>query len=172
MTTNRPAKRTAPSRRVAPAQTQPETKPAEVEPEAVEVQEESVETSEELTPEQIQIRDLQDQLAKALGSKDPELENDVVANPGDEKNILIHFVRDGFCELGTVWYRGQELELEPNTPQYTAAKKWALLDSAEQETIYGAQYYRQGSWRGKEWEDEEAAKAEKSRGRAAPRISK
>lgn len=159
MTTNRPAKRTPPVKRVAPAKS---VAPAVVTPEP---------GTEELTPEQLEIRELKDQLAKTLGAKDPELENDVVNNPGDEKNILIHFVRDGFCELGTVWYRGQELELEPNTPQYNAAKKWALLDPAEQEALFGAQFYRQGSWKGKEWEDAEAAKAEQRRGRAAPKIS-
>lgn len=157
MTTGRP-----PAKKVAPRVAAPATSAPE---------ETVVTPEEELTPEQREIRDLKDQLAKSLGAKDPELEHDVVANPGDEKNILIHFIRDGFCELGTVWYKGQELELEPGTPQYDAAKKWALLDSTEQEEFYGAHYYRQGPWKGKEWEEEQAAKAERRRGRAAPRIS-
>jgi hypothetical protein len=123
----------------------------------------------ELTPEQREIRELKDQLAKARGSKDPETEYDEVSNPGDEKNILIHFVRDGFCELGVVWYKGQELELEPGTAQYNAAKTWANLDSSEQEEFYGEVYFRQGAWKGKDYEEEQAAKAERRRNRAAPR---
>lgn len=125
----------------------------------------------ELTPEQREIRDLKDRLAKAEGSKDPELEYDTVQNPDDKENILIHFVQDGFCELGTVWYKGQELELEPGTPQYESAKGWATLDSSEQEELYGQQYFRKGPWKGKDYDDEAAAKAERRRNRAAPRIN-
>lgn len=126
----------------------------------------------ELTPEQIEIRDLKDKLAKSEGAKDPETEYDTVSSPGDEKNILIHFVSDGFCDLGAIWYRGQELELEPGTAQYEEAKKWASLDSSEQEEIYGRVYFRQGPWKGKDYEDASAAKAERSRNRAAPRINR
>jgi len=125
--------------------------------------------SAELDEAQRQIAELKDQLAKAKGANDPELVHDEVKNPGDEKNILIHFVRDGFCDLGTVWYKGQELELEPGTPQYESAKQWARYTPEEQEEFYGEVYFRQGPWKGKDYEDEAAAKAERRRGRAAPR---
>lgn len=119
---------------------------------------------------QREIDELRDQLAKAKGAKDPELEHDKVTNPGDEKNILIHFVRDGFCELGAVWYKGQELELEPGTPQYDLAKSWASYTPEQQEEFYGDVYFRQGEWKGKNYEEDSAAEAERRRGRAAPRF--
>jgi len=128
-------------------------------------------TEPALTPEQRRIKELEDQLARVNGAKDPETEYDEVANPGDEKNILIHFVRDGFCELGTVWYKGQELELEPGTAQYNSAKSWANLESSEQEEFYGEVYFRKGEWKGKNYEEEAAAKAERRRNRAAPRVN-
>jgi hypothetical protein len=127
--------------------------------------------SAELDEAQRQIAELKDQLAKAKGANDPDLEHDKVANPGDEKNILIHFVRDGFCDLGAIWYKGQELELEPGTPQYDSAKSWANYTPEQQEEFYGEVYFRQGPWKGKDYEDEAAAKAERRRGRAAPRVA-
>ena len=130
-----------------------------------------VKPESELTPQEREIRDLKDQLAKAQGAKDPETEYDEVSEPGNQENILIHFVRDGFCELGVIWYKGQELELEPGTAQYDSAKRWATLDSSEQEEFYGDQYFRQGPWKGKEYDEEAAAKAERRRNRAAPRIN-
>jgi hypothetical protein len=131
----------------------------------------STQPEAELTPEQKRIKDLEDQLARVQGAKDPDTEYDKVANPGNEKNILIHFVRDGFCELGTVWYKGQELELEPGTAQYDSAKTWANLESSEQEEFYGDVYFRKGEWKGKNYEEEAAAKAERRRNRAAPRLN-
>lgn len=136
-----------------------------VESQAVEVASET----QEPTAEQLEIERLRDELAKAKGANDPDLEYGTVQNPGDEKNILIHFVRDGFCELGTVWYRGQELELEPGTPAYAGAKKWANLSADEQEEIYGDVYFRKGEWKGKTYEEKAAADAERRRGRAVPR---
>jgi hypothetical protein len=125
--------------------------------------------SQELTAAEKEIADLKDQLAKAKGAKDPDLEHDTVTNPGDQKNILIHFVKDGFCEFGTVWYKGQELELEPGTAQYNAAK--TSLTPDQQEEFYGDVYFRQGEWKGKNYDEKEAVEAERRRGRAAPRVT-
>lgn len=121
------------------------------------------------TAEQAEIQRLKDELAKALGNKDPEVEYDKAEERED--NILVHFVRDGFCDLGAIWYKGQELEVSPGTAQYESVKKWANLDSTEQEERFGAVYFRQGPWKGKGYEDPEAAAAEARRGRAAPRVS-
>jgi hypothetical protein len=157
--------RATPARKATPAKAEAQGTSATSSPE-VEV---SSQTEEELSQAQREIEDLKDQLAKAKGAKDPELEYGTVENPGDEKNILIHFVRDGFCELGTVWYRGQELELEPGTPAYNGAKSWANLSADEQEEIYGEVYFRKGEWKGKAYEDKAATEAERRRGRAVPR---
>ena len=116
------------------------------------------------------IKELQDQLAKALGRKDTEFEEEQVANPGDEENILVHFVRDGFVDLGTVWYKGQEVEIEPTSASYADVKRWSEYSEEEQIEYYGNVYYRKGPWKGKNYEDEAAAKAEKRRNRAAPRV--
>lgn len=134
---------------------------------------EEVETSStELEEAQKKIAELQDQLALAKGSNDPELEFDEVTNPGNKKNILIHFVRDGFCELGTIWYKGQELELEPGTPQYESAKRWAFYTPEEQEEFYKEVYFRAGPWKGKDYDDPSATEAERRRGRAAPKVTR
>ena len=128
------------------------------------------ENTTELSAEQKEIQDLKDQLARANGARDIETVDEEVANPGSEENILVHFVRDGFTDLGNIWYKGQEVEVEPGTENYRSAKKWADYTEDEQIEYYGAVYFRKGPWKGKNYEDEAAAKAEKRRNRAAPRV--
>jgi hypothetical protein len=151
---------------------------------------------DQLTPEQRQIRYLADQLARERGAKDPEQELEVPVAPGAEGNILIHFLEDGFTALGSVWYRGQELEFEPNSGAYADTCDrfgWSWLslagDDFGQVERYGKVYFRPGPWPGKpltaaasaaydtpgapkpsEEELERAEKAETKRQRAAPRL--
>jgi hypothetical protein len=151
---------------------------------------------DQLTPEQKQIRYLQDQLARERGSKDPEQELAAPAQPGAEGNILIHFLEDGFTALGAVWYRGQELEFEPDSPAYRdtcdrTGWTWLSLagDDFAQVKRYGKIYFRRGPWPGEplaaaagvaydtpgapkpsEEELERAERAEARRNRAAPRL--
>lgn len=168
-----PAKKAQPSLRSEAAS--PDTSATEegtttVGPEKESTTDLSSNSTQEQTPEQKKIQELQDQLAKALGNKDPEVEDEEVTNPGSEENILVHFVRDGFIDLGSIWYKGQEVEVEPSSSNYQSAKKWADYSEAEQIEYFGDVYFRKGPWTGKTYEEEAAAKAERRRNRAAPRV--
>lgn len=151
---------------------------------------------DQLTEDQRKIRYLQDQLARERGAKDPELELEPPAQPGAEHNVLIHFLEDGFTALGSVWYRGQELEFEPGSGAYRDTvdrNGWSWLslagDDFAQVERYGKVYFRPGPWPGKaltaaatqpydtpgapkpsEEELERAEKSEAKRRRAAPRL--
>ncbi len=112
----------------------------------------------ELTPEQKQIRDLQDQLAKERGNKDPDLEFEPAVENGE--NILIHFVADGLTALGTIWRIGQELEFTHGSPAYQDTcdrfgRSWLDLRNDEQAQIarWGEVKFRVGPWPGKSYVD-------------------
>jgi hypothetical protein len=79
---------------------------------------------------------------------------DLSGDPSAPESVTIHFVDDGFTVLGKVWYRGEELTLEPGSQQWEEApsyrgKIFALLDEFEQEEIWGRRFFREGLWRGK-----------------------
>ncbi len=109
----------------------------------------------QLTPEQQRIRDLEDQLAKERGRKDPDVELETVP-PGAGETILIHFLEDGFTALGQVWYRGQELEVAPDSGAYADTcdrhgRSWLDLrhDEFAQAERFGKVMFRVGPWPGK-----------------------
>lgn len=109
---------------------------------------------EELSQEQRRIRDLEDQLAKVLGNKDPQIEYEH-AKAGDR--ILIHFLQDGFTAFGTVWFRGQEVELAVGGDAYKqtlnrAGRSWLELrdDTGAQMRMYGREMFRTGPWPGEQ----------------------
>lgn len=154
----------------------------------------------ELTPEQRRIRDLEDQLAREMGKKDPDVEYEAPTDSGE--NILIHFLEDGITANGTVWYRGQELEFVTGSQAHRdtfdrQGKSWLDLRDSEfaQVDKYGKIMFRSGPWPGKPITDaaglikplkslngdqavsaptaqelEAAAAAEAKRRRAAPRL--
>lgn len=98
-----------------------------------------------------------------------EKEPEAPENP----DILIHFVADGKTAFGQVWYRGQELVVTPEMYESTKNDEgvsWIDADEYEQVEKYGHVKFRKGPWRGKEWEDEAAAEAEKRRDRRAPKV--
>lgn len=110
----------------------------------------------ELTPEQLRIRQLEDQLAREQGKKDPDVEYEAPTQPGSAANILIHFLEDGFTALGRVWYRGQELEFETGGQPYRDTfdrngSTWLSLvdDEFGQVEKYGKVMFRRGPWPGK-----------------------
>jgi hypothetical protein len=150
---------------IAPAETAPE--PAPLAPEPVppvpEVEQPAPvmvrpTPENQLTPEQRRIRDLENQLALERGRKDPEPELEPSVNPGDDNNILIHFVADGLTALGTVWCRGQELEFTPGSAAYRdtcdrGGRSWLDLrnNPTAQEQRWGEVKFRSGPWPGQDY---------------------
>lgn len=154
----------------------------------------------ELSPEQLRIRQLEDQLARERGAKDPE--GELVAADKDGENILIHFLEDGFTALGQVWLRGQELEFTVGSPAYKdtldrTGRSWldGRKNEFDQVDKFGKIMFRSGPWPGKSYRDAtfealkslsgngsvsqpseddltSAEKAERSRNRAAPTFPK
>jgi hypothetical protein len=114
----------------------------------------------QLTPEQLEIKRLRDQLAKQEGRKDAPVVAQELANPGDEKNIVIHIREDGVTMLGKVWYRGDELEFEPGSQAYKdtfdrSGFSWLDLrdDEFGQMAKFGKVLFRSGPWPGKTYAD-------------------
>lgn len=110
----------------------------------------------ELTDDQRRIRDLEHQLARERGVKDPDVDLVVPEQPGSPDNILIHFLEDGLTALGQVWYRGQELEFEPGGAAYEDTRdrngfSWLDLrgDEFAQVERWGKVMFRAGPWPGK-----------------------
>lgn len=127
-----------------------------LEPEPAEVEATRPAPESQLTQEQRRIRELENQLALERGKKEPEVELDVPANPGDGSNIVIHFLEDGFTALGQTWVRGQELEFEPDSQAYRDTcdrhgRSWLELRNNEFEQVdrWGVIMFRNGPWPGK-----------------------
>lgn len=113
-----------------------------------------------LTPEQLEIKRLRDELARASGKKDvlPEIED--LDQPGDEKNILIHFLEDGLTVQGKVAYRGDEMEFAPGSQAYKDTFNrngfsWLSLrgDERAQRMRWGKVMFAEGPWPGKTYVD-------------------
>jgi hypothetical protein len=114
----------------------------------------------ELTPEQQEIKRLRDQLARETGRKDIDLPIAELTKPGDGSNILVHILEDGFTALGKVWYRGDELEFEPQGRAYKdtfnkLGETWLELrhDEFGQAERWGKVMFRNGPWPGKSYAD-------------------
>lgn len=129
----------------------------------------------ELTPQQKRIRELEDQLAKRTAK---ELENrpEAYDSTQEGESILIHFLEDGFTSQGRIWYRGQEVEFFIGSKAYEQTKNrygrsWLEDTEEDQYRRYGKLYWRRGGWPGHEYTDDEAAKAERKRNRAAPVVT-
>jgi hypothetical protein len=100
----------------------------------------------ELTPEQRQVRELQDQLARERGKKDSyitEYTENVVGG------ILVHFLDDGLTGNNRVFYRGQEYTFGPEAYADTVDRlgfSWLNLDDDEQIARWGKVRFRKGPW--------------------------
>lgn len=112
--------------------------------------------------------------AEALSAGKAEVEEALDATPGEE-TVLLHFVEDGFTAQGRVWMRGQELEFVKGSPAYEETvdrygKTWLDMvgDDAAQYAKFGRIMFRPGPWPGLDYEDAEAARAERERDRKPP----
>lgn len=87
---------------------------------------------------------------------------------------LVHFLEDGFTAFGTVWYRGQEVEVLEGSDDWARTldgegNSWMVFSEDEQIDKYGKIMFRPGPWRGKDWNEEEAAEKEAQRRRQPPK---
>lgn len=86
-------------------------------------------------------------------------------DPSVEGSITVHFLEDGLTLLGKVWYRGEELTINPGTENWAAAASILELDEFAQEERWGKRFFRPGVWRGKrldEIDDPELTEDEKA----------
>lgn len=83
---------------------------------------------------------------------------DVTGDPSDANALTVHFVDDGLTLLGKVWFRGEELTINPGTENWDAAHSILTMDEYAQEERWGRRFFREGPWRGKrldeiEWDE-------------------
>jgi len=157
-----------------------------------------VDPTKEKSPEQIAREIEADKLAQKAGREEPKTETLEKADDG-EHTILIHFIKEaGFTALARVWYRAQEIEFSiPDGESYKdtfdrKGRSWlvsqkatkndkgewvypsevTVLDDYQQAERWGEIVYREGPWRGKGWDEDQAALKERERNRAAPVLDK
>lgn len=142
---------------------------------------------EELTAEDIEIRELEDRLARKTAAEQ-EAAPEQFARPAKGEAILVHFVAHGFTAQGQIWQRGQEVEFEVGGEAFKQTldrngKSWLDVadDAEEQYRRWGQEFFRPGPWKGRPFADVTgltkaediadafaAAAAERKRNRAAP----
>lgn len=110
----------------------------------------------ELSPEQRQIRELQDQLARANGRKDATLEYE----ENTEGGILVHFLgQNTFTSNNTSFYYGQEVTFGPEAYKNTIDRfgnSWINMTDEEQYARWGEVKFRKGPWPGRRSYEEDA----------------
>lgn len=87
------------------------------------------------------------QTAVQAGRQDPGIPAIIQPAP-NSRTVLIHFVEDGLTAFGTVWMRGQELEMTVGGPRWELAERWILQDDRQQMGHYGKVMFRPGPWPG------------------------
>ena len=89
-------------------------------------------------------------------------------SPNAKDVALIHFVEDGFSAFGKVWFRGEELAVDRESPAYASTldvyeESWMTLSEAEQISRWGHVKFRQGEWQGASFDLEDPALTEADR---------
>lgn len=114
----------------------------------------------EPSAQELLIKQLEDQLARARGKQDLEPVYDTAADLGSGETVVIHFLENGFTALGQIWYRGQEIEFVPGSRAYKDTfdrhgQSWLDLrhDEFRQVEKYGEIMFRSGPWPGKTYTD-------------------
>lgn len=81
--------------------------------------------------------------------------------PAEGEAVLIHFVADGLTAFGSVWYRGQELQIGPTHPRWQEALEWITLSRWQQIERWGEQKFDFGPWPGRRSYTDEAGAHER-----------
>lgn len=121
---------------------------------------------EELTPEQREIRNLQDQFARTRGKNLDALEEE---EEFPEDGILIHILVDGFTANGKTFYRGQEVVFGERAYEETKDRNgnsWLDLDDDAQYDLWDDVKFRRGEWPGKKTYEDSAASGKSIRSTA------
>lgn len=105
---------------------------------------------EELSPAERAERQRLHIEAVSLGRRDPGV---TYEPPRTQETELIHFLEDGLSFAGTVWFRGQEIELDVGSQRWQEAQAWIHLTDFEQMERWGRVYFRHGPWPGKRYVD-------------------
>lgn len=103
-----------------------------------------------LTPEQLQIRALQDELARSKGASIESVQE--IVEEVDGEGFLIHILEDGLTVAGRVRYRGEEILFGPAAYEETKDRfgvSWLLQDDSAQYERWGSVKFRKGPWPGK-----------------------
>lgn len=153
---------------------------------------EAVKTEPIETDEQLQIRELKEQIALLTAAVQSVPKTQAAADKYEDKEgdtVLIHFIDDGFTAQGTTWYRGQEVEVVVGSKQWNDSldregNSWFSMTEEDQLDKYDKAFFRRGEWKGKksylegefvdpdkappQSELEKADKLERDRRRAAP----
>lgn len=122
-----------------------------------------------LSPEQREIRQLQDELARSKGRSLSTLTTEEFEEiHGD--GILIHVLEDGLTGPSRVFYRGEEILFGPKAYEDTKDRNglsWLDMTEEEQYERWGTLKFRRGPWPGKRQFEEDAV-ASKSIRTVAP----
>lgn len=104
--------------------------------------------------ETTELEELKRQLAEAQAAlSELNTAKPVKNTVADEPVTMIHFIEDGFTLGNVIYYRGQELEVDPKKDT------WAKSDERDQIKSYGRVIYRPGPWQGLTFEEEIAARS-------------
>ena len=110
----------------------------------------------ELTPEEQELKELQDALAKRNAVIADQSPTQFDASTGTGEKILFHMLDDGFIFNGQVTYRGQEFEVEVGSQAYKqtldrTGRSWLdLIDDIDaQFDRWGMARFGPGPWRGR-----------------------
>jgi len=98
-----------------------------------------------LTPQERAERERAHAAALAAGARDP---GPAPVLPPSGRTVLVHLVEDGLTAFGTVWMRGQEIEVAVGGPRWADASRWILLNDRGQMQRYGRVMFRPGPWPG------------------------
>lgn len=128
-----PSKRTSPAKKAVPAKPKPAPKQPEIDLEAIKAQ-----IRAEIEKE------IEERIRKEVLA-DQEVATDVVEAPpihihAAEDEVVIHFVDDGLTFGGKLYYRGQELSLNP------VENPWVNMPRSRQIQKWGKQLFAKGAW--------------------------
>lgn len=111
----------------------------------------------QLTPTQLEMRNLRDQLAKKKAREAEQSAQSYEVVGEDADTIIIHILEDGFTVNGEITYRGRELHFARGGRAFEQTKNrfgdsWLDWDVDKQYERWGEQKFGYGPWTGRPWD--------------------